>query len=143
MDQVVPRAELLARLEAGRGPLTPASDLGERGSAPAERWRLADGTLFGVIASTTTPFCGGCDRSRLTADGRWYLCLYAREGLDLRGPLRDGATVDELRAAIAATWGARADRGAEERLAASSRTALHSRAELQSDPRLEMHTRGG
>ena len=65
--------------------------------APAERFRLKDGTVFGIIASTTDPFCSACDRSRLTADGLWYLCLYAARGLDLRKPLREGASDEELR----------------------------------------------
>ena len=51
-----------------------------------------DGTVFGIIASTTEPFCRTCDRSRLTADGVWYLCLYASRGVDLRGPLRGGVS---------------------------------------------------
>ena len=63
----------------------------EISSAPADRFVLPDGTVFGIIASTTTPFCRTCDRSRLTADGMWYLCLYAQKGIDLRTPLREGA----------------------------------------------------
>src|SRR5204863_26618 len=82
-----------------------------------------DGTTFGIIASTTDPFCATCDRSRLTADGMWYLCLYATQGLDLRGPLRAGAPADDLRALISGGWRARADRGAEDRLALGDRTA--------------------
>ena len=58
-------------------------------SAPADRFALPDGTTFGIISSTTDPFCRSCDRSRLTADGMWYLCLYATDGLDLR----EGASV--------------------------------------------------
>ena len=57
-----------------------------RGSAPADRFALPDGTTFGIIASTTQPFCADCDRSRLTADGVWLMCLYARAGTDLRRP---------------------------------------------------------
>ena len=62
--------------------------------------RLSDGTVFGIIASTTAPFCADCDRSRLTADGMWYLCLYALDGIDLRAPLRAGASTEELAALI-------------------------------------------
>jgi molybdenum cofactor biosynthesis enzyme MoaA len=65
-------------------------------AAPAERFRLGDGTTFGIIASTTQPFCRTCDRSRLTADGHFLLCLYADEGVDLREPLRSGATDEEI-----------------------------------------------
>ena len=82
-------------------------------SAPADRYRLADGTVFGIIASTTEPFCRSCDRSRLTADGVWYLCLYATRGVDLRGPLRGGVSDETLRELITSVWHARTDRGAE------------------------------
>src|SRR5690606_27618946 len=81
MERVVSRAEMLARIEAARGRV---EALPGQGSAPAERFRLADGTVFGIIASTTRPFCRACDRSRVTADGMWYLCLYATAGTDLR-----------------------------------------------------------
>ena len=86
-EQVVTRAEILATLAAHYGGVEP---VGERSSAPADRFRLPDGTIFGIISSTTEPFCRDCDRSRLTADGVWYLCLYAARGIDLRGPLRAG-----------------------------------------------------
>jgi cyclic pyranopterin phosphate synthase len=140
MESVVSRAEILARLEAIHGPIAP---LAGRGSAPAERFRLADGTTFGIIASTTQPFCGACDRSRLTADGLWLLCLYARGGLDLRRPLREGARADDLAHLIRTVWSMRADRGAEERLHAPDRDAFVPIAALKKDAHLEMHTRGG
>jgi GTP 3',8-cyclase len=114
-----------------------------QGPAPAERFRLADGTVFGVIASTTAPFCSACDRSRLTADGLWYLCLYAAQGLDLRKPLRQGASDQELRRLLAGAWTFRADRGAEDRLGLRERSPLVKITDLQKDPHLEMHTRGG
>jgi len=99
--------------------------------------------VFGVIASTTAPFCRSCDRSRLTADGLWYLCLYAKLGIDLRGPLRAGASAEELRGILASAWNARDDRGAETRLAVARRAPLLPLSELRRDPHLEMHTRGG
>jgi cyclic pyranopterin phosphate synthase len=111
--------------------------------APAERFRLGDGTTFGVIASVTAPFCASCDRSRLTADGTWFLCLYAEQGVDLREPLRAGASDDDLRALITASWTARTDRGAEDRLRVAGRGALYQIDALRADPRREMHTRGG
>jgi GTP 3',8-cyclase len=76
-------------------------DSAERGSAPAERF-LVDGgpARVGVIGSVTRPFCGACDRVRLTADGQVRNCLFAREESDLRGPLRAGASDEEL----AALW---------------------------------------
>jgi cyclic pyranopterin phosphate synthase len=139
-DQVVSRAEMLERLAAHYGPIAP---IDERSSAPADRYRLPDGTVFGIIASTTAPFCRDCDRSRLTADGLWYLCLYAARGTDLRSLLRSGAGDDEIRAAIAEIWSRRADRGAEVRLATSGRSPLIPIGSLRRDPHLEMHTRGG
>lgn len=138
--QVVPHTEVLARIEAACGPVTP---LGDRGSAPADRFRLTDGTTFGVITSTTAPFCRTCDRARLTADGVLYLCLYATGGLDLRGPLRRGATDEALAALIRDAWTARQDRGAELRLATRDRRPLIPLTDLRRDPHLEMHTRGG
>jgi cyclic pyranopterin phosphate synthase len=90
LDQVFTRAEMLDRLGKRYGTIVP---LDENSAAPAERFRLPDGTIFGIIASTTTPFCRRCDRSRLTADGMWYLCLYAQSGIDLRQPLRAGVSV--------------------------------------------------
>src|SRR5439155_18795395 len=106
--------------------------------------RLRDGATFGIISSTTEPFCRSCDRSRLTADGMWYLCLYATNGVDLRAPLRGGATADQLRSLVSASWRARDDRGAEQRVALGDRRAfVPVRDLLRRDPHLEMHTRGG
>jgi cyclic pyranopterin phosphate synthase len=142
-EQVVSRAEILERLADRYGPI---EAIREESSAPAERFRLPDGTSFGIIASTTTPFCRTCDRSRLTADGTWYLCLYAQRGLDLRTPLRDGASREELKSLIAGTWRRRRDRGAEERKDLETigvRGVLVQVEGLKQDPRLEMHTRGG
>lgn len=139
-EQVVSQAEILAAVAAAHGPATP---LPARAAAPAERFRLADGTVFGVIASTTAPFCRDCDRSRLTADGTWYLCLYATDGINLRDVLRGGATDAELTALVRETWASRTDRGAEERLAVPSRGVLYQVESLRADPRREMHTRGG
>jgi cyclic pyranopterin phosphate synthase len=142
-ELVVSRTEMLDRLATRYGPIEP---IREETSAPAERFRLRDGTTFGIIASTTTPFCRTCDRSRLTADGTWYLCLYAQRGVDLRTPLRDGASRDELRALIAGGWTRRRDRGAEERKeleAIGHRGVLVQIEGLRQDPHLEMHTRGG
>jgi GTP 3',8-cyclase len=140
MDRVVSRQEILTRLVERYGPIEP---IVEESSAPADRFRLSDGRVFGIISSTTAPFCRSCDRSRLTADGVWYLCLYAARGTDLRGPLREGAAREDLLALIRSTWQARRDRGAEERLATPDRSPLMQIGELKRDPHLEMHTRGG
>ena len=141
-EQVVSQREILERLTARYGPITPVHDAADP-RAPAERFRLDDGTTFGVIASVTAPFCANCDRSRLTADGTWFLCLYAERGVDLREPLRAGASDDDRRSLIASTWTARSNRGAEERLALADRGALYQIDALRADPRREMHTRGG
>ena len=139
-DQVVTRSEILDRLSQHYGPI---EGLGERGAAPADRFRLADGSTFGIIASTTAPFCQDCDRSRLTADGLWYLCLYAARGMDLRAPLRAGASAEELAALVTSIWTGRTDRGAEVRLALRDRSPMIPLSSLKRDPHLEMHTRGG
>lgn len=144
MNQVLSRAEMLEHIGRHYGEVTP---IVENSVAPAERFRLADGTSFGIIPSTTTPFCRSCDRSRLTADGMWYLCLYAKDGLDLRAPLRQGRSRDEIKSLITAAWEGRADRGAEERKALEALGLREQRLieinRLREDPHLEMHARGG
>ena len=139
-ERVVSRTAMLDTLGRSHGPATP---IVEHTSAPADRYRFADGTVFGIISSTTQPFCRDCDRSRLTADGLWYLCLYATRGVDLRKALRSGASPDELAALIRSVWERRTDRGAEVRLAARDRAPLIPIETLRRDPHLEMHTRGG
>src|SRR5262245_27073510 len=140
MPRVVSRREILEVLAAHYGPISPVV---EESSAPADRYTLPHGTTFGIISSTTEPFCESCDRSRLTADGLWYLCLYAAHGTDLRRPLRAGASPEHLAQLIRATWEVRSDRGAEERLASRDRSPLIPIDRLRRDPHLEMHTRGG
>jgi cyclic pyranopterin phosphate synthase len=141
MDQVLSRQQLLAKLSSAVGPVEP---LAGRGSAPAERFRLPDGRTFGIIASTTQPFCAACDRARLTADGHFFTCLYATQGLDLKGPLRAHLPPAALEQLLRDTWSGRVDRGAEQRLALrEARGPLATQAELKTQPHLEMHTRGG
>ena len=139
-ERVLSREQMLTMLRQEYGAITAVA---ETTSAPADRFTLPDGTVFGIISSTTDPFCGRCDRSRFTADGMWYRCLYATSGTDLRTPLRSGVSPDELLAVITSGWGARADRGAEERLAMRHRLPLVTASSLRKDPHLEMHTRGG
>jgi cyclic pyranopterin phosphate synthase len=118
LDDVVPAREILARI-AERFPLEPVP-AHYRGEV-AKRWRLRDGSLeIGVIASVTAPFCGDCTRARLSADGRLFTCLFAATGTDLRGPLRAGESDAELRARLAAVWGAREDRYSEVRASAAA-----------------------
>lgn len=137
---VLSRAAMLERLTARYGAITA---LDASSSAPADRFQLADGTIFGIIASTTQPFCAQCDRSRVTADGMWYLCLYATRGVDLRAAIRRGASLEEMRDIIARGWQSRQDRGAETRLALGDRRAFVPVTALKENPHLEMHTRGG
>jgi cyclic pyranopterin phosphate synthase len=140
LDNVVSRAEILHIIENKFGSATP---IVKEHSATADRFQLADGTTFGIISSTTSPFCNACNRSRLTADGLWYLCLYAITGTNLRQLLRDGASVNELGLLIKQIWQMRSDRGAEVRLETKNRQPLISTETLKKEPHLEMHTRGG
>jgi GTP 3',8-cyclase len=119
LDDVVPAAEILARIEAEL-PLEPVAP--NYPGEVARRWRYLDaGGEIGVIASVTQPFCGDCTRARLSADGSLYTCLFTTKGHDFRALLRSGATDDELAAAIAAVWGRRTDRYSELRTAATAR----------------------
>jgi cyclic pyranopterin phosphate synthase len=144
LDQVLSRAAILEALGRRYGRITPVEEVS---SAPAQRFLLPDGTSFGIIPSTTTPFCAACDRSRVTADGMWYLCLYAKDGTDLRQPLRAGASPDAIRSLIRSVWQGRRDRGAEERKALEEAGVREKRLievkKLREDPHLEMHARGG
>jgi cyclic pyranopterin phosphate synthase len=139
-DQVVSQREILELVARRYGSI---QALESTGWAPAERFALPDGSVFGVIASTTAPFCRTCDRGRLTADGTFLLCLYGERGLDLRERLRSGASDQEIEERIAEVWRQRSDRGAEERAALPERGVLHRIESLRADPRREMHTRGG
>ena len=87
----------------------------------ALRYRYIDGSgEIGVITSVTNPFCGNCTRARLSTDGKLYTCLFAKDGFDLRGPVREGASDEELRDLIIGVWHRRSDRYSEERTALSA-----------------------
>jgi cyclic pyranopterin phosphate synthase len=139
-SQVVSQQEILQLLERSFGRIEPVA---KSGWAPAEQFQLPDGTTFGIIASTTAPFCRTCDRSRLTADGTWLLCLYGETGLDLREALRQGLSDEAVAARIVESWSSRTDRGAELRTESPQRGALYQLESLRADPHREMHTRGG
>ena len=139
-ERVMSRDAMLAELRTHYGPIAAVS---KDSSAPADRFVLPDGTTFGIISSTTDPFCRSCDRSRLTADGMWYRCLYATKGTDLRTPVRAGMSQHDLLSLIVKEWSARADRGAEDRLGIRDRSPLVTATSLKKNPHLEMHTRGG
>ncbi len=113
LDDVVPAAEIVAAIDAEL-PLEPA-DPNYPGEV-AKRWRYVDGGgEIGVIASVTQPFCGGCTRARLSAEGRLYTCLFGLRGHDLRALIRGGASDEELRRELGRIWGARTDRYSEVR----------------------------
>jgi len=86
----------------------------------AARYRYLDGSgEFGVITSISQPFCGTCTRARLSAKGEVYTCLFAGVGHDLRAPLRDGATDEELEKRVTGIWKARTDRYSAQRTTAT------------------------
>jgi len=115
MDDVVPAAEILGMLEE-RWPLEPIAP--HYPGEVAKRWRYRDGMgEVGVIASVTQPFCGGCTRLRLSAEGRLYTCLFAARGTDVRAALRDGGGLAEVAEIADRLWRRRDDRYSELRSA--------------------------
>jgi cyclic pyranopterin phosphate synthase len=131
MDEVVSAGEIV-KLVGAEFPIEPAV-ANYRGEV-AKRWRYKDGKgEIGIIASVTQPFCGDCTRSRISAEGRLYTCLFAHHGHDLRALVRSGATDEQLSARLAEIWKVRGDRYSE------------LRSELPPDdaPRVEMSYIGG
>jgi GTP 3',8-cyclase len=117
LDEVVPAAEIVDTINAA-WPIEPLDPdyVGE----VAARYRYLDGSgEVGLITSITQPFCGTCTRARLSAKGELYTCLFASVGNDLRGPLRDGATDDELVQRITGIWQSRTDRYSAQRTTAT------------------------
>ena len=113
LDDVVPADDMVSLIDAEM-PLEPVES-SYRGEV-AERYRYKDGGgEIGIIASVTKPFCGDCTRLRLSPDGSIYTCLFTSVGMDLRGPLRAGASDAELARLVSGRWGVRDDRYSEER----------------------------
>lgn len=139
-EKVLSQDEILGLLEEEYGQV---ESLEGRGSAPAQRFQLPDGQTFGIIASTTRPFCSDCDRARVTADGQLLTCLYSRTGMDLRKLLRSDLSDQDILERLRTRWSGRSDRGAEQRLQIEKRGPLAKAQELQENVHLEMHTRGG
>jgi cyclic pyranopterin phosphate synthase len=111
MKEVVPAAEIMSRIDA-EFPIEPI-EAQYRGEV-AKRWRYTDGAgEIGVIASVTQPFCGDCTRSRLSAEGKLFTCLFAVRGHDLRAFVRQGASDEELADKLREIWNVRADRYSE------------------------------
>ena len=130
LDDVVSAEEIVERISK-QWPLEPVA--AERPDATARRWRYLDGAgEIGVVASVTQPFCGGCSRARLSAEGRLYTCLFAARGHDLRAPLRLGASDEEITERLHTTWTGRTDRYSELRT-----------ADTASKPKVEMSYIGG
>ena len=136
--KMVSKEEILERIRTA----FPVTEVGrEQGRAPAVDYRFADGGAdFGVIASVTEPFCGGCSRARLTADGKFVTCLFSEVGHDLKTPMRAGASDGELRNRVASVWNRRSDRYSESRL-----EALQSRQGYRAEEhkKMEMISLGG
>jgi GTP 3',8-cyclase len=129
LDDVVGADEIVARI----GERWPLERLAGRPDETALKYRYADGGgQIGVVASVTKPFCGGCSRARLSADGRLYTCLFGVKGHDLRGPLRLGASDEELAERLRGVWNRRTDRYSELRT-----------AETADLPKVEMSFIGG
>ncbi|MCZ6485832.1 MAG: GTP 3',8-cyclase MoaA [Acidobacteria bacterium] len=125
LDDVVPSFQVVKMIDAEM-PLEPI-DSAYRGEV-ARRWRYRDGSgEIGLIASVTQPFCSDCTRSRLSADGFLYTCLFATKGHDLRKLLRNGTSDEEISQAVASIWGTRTDRYSEIR---SSETSALPKVEM-------------
>jgi cyclic pyranopterin phosphate synthase len=132
-EEVVPSAELLHAIRS-RWPVTPLP--GRVRGEVAERYAYDDGAgEIGFISSVSAPFCGDCSRARLSSEGVFFTCLFAERGVDLRSPLRAGATDDELAAILRRTWFERDDRYSDLREA--------RRAEERPLRKVEMHYIGG
>jgi cyclic pyranopterin phosphate synthase len=130
LDDVVPADEIVERI----GAVWPLDALPlARPDDTSRRFAYRDGAgEIGVIASVTKPFCGGCSRARLSAEGQLYTCLFAVKGHDLRGPLRTGASDEELELSIRSVWNRRSDRYSDLRT-----------AETAALPKVEMSYIGG
>jgi cyclic pyranopterin phosphate synthase len=132
-QMVVPSRELAARI-AAKWPMHPVSQ-NYRGEV-AERWRFDDGGgEVGFISSVSQPFCGACSRARLSSEGKFYTCLFATEGLDLRAPMRAGISDADLEQLIRGAWVGRADRYSELR--------DQLRAKNPASQKIEMYYIGG
>ena len=133
LKSVIPSMEIVRKIHL-ESPLIPV-DENYRGEV-AKRYRYADGTgEIGFITSVTEPFCGSCNRLRLSSDGKLYTCLFAKGGIDLRKQLRQGGTDEEIAALIKHVWENRDDRYSEERM---SRVATS-----ETEEKVEMYTIGG
>ena len=133
LNEVVPASEILEKIDTEL-PLEPLSP--NYSGEVASRYKYKDGSgEIGIISSVSQPFCGQCTRARLSTDGRLYTCLFGETGLNLRDPMRDGATSEELKALITTCWENRDDKYSEDR---TSNTAGKSTSN-----KIEMYQIGG
>jgi cyclic pyranopterin phosphate synthase len=132
-DLVVPSRELAARIHE-RWPIQPISE-NYKGEV-AKRWRFEDGGgEVGFISSVSQPFCAACSRARLSSEGKFYTCLFATQGLDLRAPLRAGSGDADILQLIRGVWNGRTDRYSELR--------EEKRRTLPDTKKIEMNYIGG
>jgi GTP 3',8-cyclase len=126
-EDVVPSRQILELIHA-QYPLAP---IGRQNGDVAERYRYVDGTgEIGFISSITRAFCGDCNRARLSSSGEFFTCLFSGESLNLRSPLREGASDSELRDMITKRWSNRRDRYSEERVSKNG-VAMKSRTKVE------------
>ncbi len=132
-EKIVSKKEILEIIHAAY----PLREIGrDQGTAPSVDYEfVSGGGDIGVIASVTEPFCSGCTRIRLTADGKLVTCLFSEQGHDLKGPIRKGASDEELLQLIRSIWQARVDRYSDERLEAMNsaegyRARTHKKIEM-------------
>lgn len=120
VEHVVSSESILEVLKQRNGLLEPLAPetLGE----VAQRYRYTDGAQVGFISSVSQPFCGTCTRGRLSSDGKWYTCLFAEDGTDIRELLRSGASDELIAMTLKMVWEVRDDRYSEERSQTGSRT---------------------
>jgi cyclic pyranopterin phosphate synthase len=138
LERTFPKQEILDRIRQ-RWPLRETGR--DDGRAPAVDYAFEDGTgELGVIGSVTEPFCGSCSRLRLTADGKLVTCLFSASAHDLKGPLRSGATDEQIASLVRGLWERRTDRYSEERWEAI-RSGVPYRPE--DHRKIEMITLGG
>lgn len=128
LNEVVPASEILEKIDTEL-PLEPLSP--NYSGEVASRYTYKDGSgEIGIISSVSQPFCGQCTRARLSTDGRLYTCLFGETGLNLRDPMRDGATSEELKALITTCWENRDDKYSEDRTSNTAGTSTSNKIEM-------------
>ena len=128
LNEVVPASEILEKIDTEL-PLEPLSP--NYSGEVASRYKYKDGSgEIGIISSVSQPFCGQCTRARLSTDGRLYTCLFGETGLNLRDPMRDGATSEELKALITTCWEKRDDKYSEDRTLNSSGKSISNKLKI-------------